>query len=474
MNEPSVNATPVKSFFVEMLTRDISLDDAILDLMDNSVDGVMRSIGKKSLMGEKMPYAGYWVKIRIDKNQFSIEDNCGGIPYRVLVDYAFRMGRDPKFKDKPVPTVGTFGIGMKRAIFKMGRSCSVLTHTGGSGSDRNNKWHTVKIDPGWVSNDERWDIPLYSTPDGDGLSSPGTKITIGNLTEMTTREFTGSRPPIRDRLMRNISETYALIIAKGFDVYVNDEKINPRPMQLMLNNTVRPYCYFKEDGAVRVQMMVGLTGPLQTEEERERGDSARDSSANAGWTVVCNDRVVLYCDKTTQTGWGELPVPKFHNQFIKIAGVVYFECEDARLLPTTTTKRGIDANNRLYQEIKNMMREGTKKFTDFTNKWKQNESEIRSQLEAIPLVPISEIKNQLMNQINQRPKEKAKIASSGVVFSAKYPIPPKKTKPKNRFTVIVNEQHIPAVAEYLCLTDYTPEMTIERAFDYVYRKGVRQ
>ena len=474
MNKSYVNATPVKSFFVEMLTRDISLDDAILDLMDNSVDGVMRSIGKKSLLGEKAPYSGYWVKIRISKNLFSIEDNCGGIPYNVFVDYAFRMGRDPSFKDKPVPTVGTFGIGMKRAIFKMGRSCSVLTFTGETGSNKQNKWHTVKIDPSWANETSSWDIPLYPMSDEEGLSSPGTKITIGDLTETTIREFSGSQPPIRDRLMRNIAETYALIIAKGFEVYVNDEKIRPRPMHLMLNDEMHPYCFFKEDGAVRVQLMVGLTGPLQTEEERERGDLARDSAANAGWTVVCNDRVVLYCDKTTQTGWGELPVPKFHNQFIKISGVVYFECEDARLLPTTTTKRGIDANNRLYQEIKNKMREGTKKFTDFTNKWKQSESVIRSQLEAIPLVSVSEIKEQLMDQINQRPKEKSKVSSSGVLFQAKYPVPPKKPKPANRFTVTINEQHIPTVAEFLCLPNYTPEMTIERAFDYVYEEGSRQ
>ena len=37
-----VDASPVKSFFVTMLTRDISLSDAILDLLDNCVDGILR------------------------------------------------------------------------------------------------------------------------------------------------------------------------------------------------------------------------------------------------------------------------------------------------------------------------------------------------------------------------------------------------------------------------------------------------
>jgi hypothetical protein len=34
---------PTKRFFVSMLTRDIALDDAILDLLDNCLDGVTRT-----------------------------------------------------------------------------------------------------------------------------------------------------------------------------------------------------------------------------------------------------------------------------------------------------------------------------------------------------------------------------------------------------------------------------------------------
>ena len=36
------NGAPTKEFFVGMLTRDIELSDAILDLLDNCLDGVVR------------------------------------------------------------------------------------------------------------------------------------------------------------------------------------------------------------------------------------------------------------------------------------------------------------------------------------------------------------------------------------------------------------------------------------------------
>ena len=84
-----ISASPVKSFFVSWLTRDISLEDAILDLLDNCVDGILRSNKKKA--GLK-PYEGFWAEIEFGKDSFSISDNCGGIPWSIH-EYAFKMGR---------------------------------------------------------------------------------------------------------------------------------------------------------------------------------------------------------------------------------------------------------------------------------------------------------------------------------------------------------------------------------------------
>ena len=51
-----VDASPVESFFVHMLTRDIDLEDAILDLLDNCVDGILRSHGAAN---NSRPYQGF-------------------------------------------------------------------------------------------------------------------------------------------------------------------------------------------------------------------------------------------------------------------------------------------------------------------------------------------------------------------------------------------------------------------------------
>jgi hypothetical protein len=109
-----------------MLTRDISLDDAILDLIDNCLDGALRLAE-----GKDVDYGKHFVKIKLSKEQFTIEDNCGGIPREVAINYAFKMGREPDDdRDSESETIGMYGVGMKRAIFKMGKDALVRTRHG--------------------------------------------------------------------------------------------------------------------------------------------------------------------------------------------------------------------------------------------------------------------------------------------------------------------------------------------------------
>ena len=163
-----VDARPVKSFFVGMLTRDIELVDAILDLLDNCVDGILRQERNNS---GQTPYKGYEAEIKFDAKSFSISDNCGGIPWD-LHEYAFRMGKEDPDRDGDLPTVGVYGIGMKRAIFKIGKQCSILTQ---------NKEDCYKVDitPGWIDDSDNWDLPVSDSAQLGG--NDGTAIEIREL-----------------------------------------------------------------------------------------------------------------------------------------------------------------------------------------------------------------------------------------------------------------------------------------------------
>lgn len=370
-----VQAFPAKRFFVEMLTRDIELQDAILDLLDNCVDGVMRE--QKGTQHAERPYEGYSAKIEFDKERFSISDNCGGIPRGVALERAFRLGRPDRETDRDLPTVGVYGIGMKRAIFKLGRQAVVRSNT-------TVNTYEVEISPEWLDNDNIWKLPIKDKE--KDLGETGTKISVADFNSGIAR-LLSNETGFEEGLKKSISSYYGNIIQKGFSVYVNDEKIQPSVSSFILNTDslstgkgIAPYVYIGEYDGVDIEIVVGFYRNLPTEEEQESSLRGGPTTEQAGWTIICNDRVVLHADKTKVTGWGEAGVPQYHTQFVSISGVVNFRSKDASMLPITTTKRGIDGNSELYLSVKEFMREGVKIFTDYTNKWKKPSKE-RPELE---------------------------------------------------------------------------------------------
>jgi len=154
-HDPNVSIRPTKSFFVNMFTRDIELADAILDLLDNCVDGILRSSSEKKLNSDR-PYSGRKAEIELSSDQFSISDNCGGIPWSKR-KYAFQIGTLSTQEREKLPTVGTYGIGMKRAIFKLGREAKVS-------SQRKDKSFEVTISSDWMQDEDTWEVPTKVVP----------------------------------------------------------------------------------------------------------------------------------------------------------------------------------------------------------------------------------------------------------------------------------------------------------------------
>jgi hypothetical protein len=460
-----VDATPVKSFFVEMLTRDIELVDAILDLLDNCVDGILRTEGNS--LDEK-PYDRFNAKIMFDENSFSISDNCGGIPWD-LHDYAFRMGKEPKDRDSDLPTVGVYGIGMKRAIFKIGKQCLIST--------RNQEdCYEVEITPKWIEEPNNWYLPVFESSQPD--KEDGTTIVIGDLNEAIAIRFREEKEDFTRELTEKIKTHYAFILDKGFEVEINNKRVEAKPTKLVFNKTqniqgtdtaVRPYIFQTESDGVKVFLTVGFTRPIPSQEDiNNEQEEKRYSSMDAGWTIICNDRAVLYCDRTELTGWGEAGVPRYHTQFIAISGIVEFQSDDAAKLPTTTTKRGIDASSSLYLQVKNKMREGMKMFTDYTNKWKGNASESKGHIDSGKRYTLDEIKEEAKNVR----LTSVSAGLKGKRFNPKLPLPKPKESPKKQIAYRKDLDDIQTVQSYLFGDqEVRPSKVGEECFDQMLKEA---
>ena len=366
-------AAPTKDFFVSMLTRDIELGDAILDLLDNCLDGILRTA--EGDPDRDRPYEGYRAVLDMSPEEFSIEDNCGGIPIQIAQRYAFAMGRPQDAPPDGAATIGMYGIGMKRAIFKLGTNAVVESRFG----DEDGFW--VEFTQDWMGEDS-WDgLPVYGLGEGQRPGLRGTKISVMELGEEARSYF---RDPQRIEEFRvTVARHYGLIIAKGFEVVIKSPDrpdagpIEPKIFELLKSEGdwsepgLHPFALQGMIGEVGVEIYAGLYRPLLSQREIETEEEGRGSSDDAGWTVACNDRVVIWKDKTRLTGWGEATVPNYHGQFIPITGIVLLRADDPKLLPLTTTKRGVDAASNVYSEAKDLMRAATKLFTTFTNRWKK-------------------------------------------------------------------------------------------------------
>ena len=391
------DTTPTKEFFIRMITRDITLKDCILDLLDNCIDGANRNVGEnKTVQDEALKYTEKWAKIQIGKERFSIEDNCGGITLDDAVDYAFHFGRRSDAPDGPEGAIGLYGIGMKRAIFKMGRSIQVDTST-------ESEAFKIPIDVDeWLSRPTDWDLDI---DESDIKSEAGTKIVVENLYEPISNDFEDAT--FVNKLRKSIARDYSFIIQNGFKIEVNGDVVSHYDFALKHGGEFKAirYEYEDEDEEVTVSISSGMAGSPPNDVEQE---FKIEKTEYYGWFVLCNDRIVLSADKSNWTIWGIDDFPNWHPQYNGFMGIVSFHSKNPQLLPWTTTKRGIDTQSALYRRAIVKMRDATRPYINYTNQRKDNQEEAEKKETSTPLLSLIELPK---NEEMQAPSVRIVVAS---------------------------------------------------------------
>ncbi|MCX6071046.1 MAG: ATP-binding protein [Chloroflexi bacterium] len=347
------DASPTKRFFISYLVRDLSLEDAILDLVDNAVDSLVRTrnldVSAKLLHIPVAPPSesvrAADVRISITKGGFRISDTCGGIGTERAQKYAFRFGNpDPSFPS----ALGVFGIGMKRALFKLGNRIAVTSRTVSDG-------FRTEIDASTWVDDPVWEFQLTTLEPAQGQGTAGTDIEVRELsTEVLLRL---DDPRFLVRLADSIAVTYALFLGRFLTVELNGHLISPKAVPLGGSPDISPVFRSMSLDGVSCDVMASLAA-------REDGEWNAD---RAGWYVVCNGRLIVTADKTKLTGWG-LPGPAFVSKYRGFVGVAFFFSSDPALLPWTTTKRDLNVESEIYQVARKEMASIARPVLTFLNR----------------------------------------------------------------------------------------------------------
>jgi hypothetical protein len=307
-----IDASPTKELFIDMLVRDSPLIPAIIGLVDNAVDGALRQRHDN--------YSGFSIHIELDSNRFKIVDNCGGIPVNVARDYAFRFGK----MNLTPSSVGQFGMGMKRVFFRLGKKFRVESTT-------KNAHFVVEADVDEWKQQPNWHFQFQILEENLADVPPekrGTTITVTNLHQDISNKF--KLENFKTLLHRELAAAHSINMEKGLVIILNAIPLKIHPLLLLHSEQIQPFfkeeIVYHEDTPIRVKIFAGI---------------AERSPSDSGWYIFCNGRMVLKADKTHVTGWGELNgslVPKYHDDFAYFRGYIFFDSDDARLLPWTTTK----------------------------------------------------------------------------------------------------------------------------------------
>ena len=377
------NALPTKRFFIDNIVRDITLEDAILDLVDNCIDAYVRTnsvdVSAEMLMSTTIKRGrtqspASLVAIRLTEDEFQISDKCGGIELRHAEEVVFRFGRPAS---ELASSLGVYGIGLKRALFKLGKRITIESHTASSGFKLD-----LSVDK-WAEDDRTWEIPLQELPPARPPKQAGTTIIVKELNEEVRLRLKGSG--FLRRLGEGIAQTYPLFLQQFLTVTLNGHAVEPALLPIARSEQLPPGHNTFQWNGVTLDLYAGLA-------PRE-GDTW--NADRAGWYVLCNGRVVVTADKTSLTGWG-LYGPTFQPKHRGFVGIAFFFSSDPTSLPWTTTKRGLNVDSRVYQLAQKEMSLISKPVLSFLNSMYRSEGadeipqrELPGDLKAIPIAQLA-------------------------------------------------------------------------------------
>lgn len=325
----TVSFHPTKKLFIDVLTRDITVKDCIFDLLDNAVDSYTRN----RLADTRQ------VRLSFDSEHFEIIDYCGGISKNRLLNEVFRFG----FLDLGVRenTIGVYGIGLKRSIFKMGGKILLETDDGNDYCKL-----CIEVDE-WIRDDKDWGIDLTDTSSSRlNGTQPYTLLRITDLGNEASDLFRS--PEFETTLREHASIYYSLFTNKGeVEICVNGESLAGFEIRVCGGDDYRPVRFCETYDGVQIEIICWLD-VSDIEARRKKREKGK-----IGWNVYMNRRLVILDDTSPDTGWkGARPyLPQYHSIYHQFVGVVFLSTDEPHKLPVNTSKNRFDTGSRIYQHL---------------------------------------------------------------------------------------------------------------------------
>lgn len=444
MEDKKINANPTKRFFIEMLIRDIALEPAIAELVDNSMDGI-RLFRKNTGYKEECS-----IDVDFNKESFTIKDNCGGISIHDAKYYCFRFGRDNDREFELSNGTGVFGIGMKRALFRMGKVFDIYSRT-----PREHFHIHIDVDEWLADTNSDWtfafdDIGENETND---YSVCGTEIRITKLHDPINASF--SNPYFRESFFNYIRQRCSTAKSLGLIININDRTVQYIDEKILFSDKFKPYVKNINVDDMKIRIIAGC--------------AKLGNPQNAGWYIQCNHRMVLFANQGEDTGWGTDGVPRFHGEFAPFRGYVLFESSNLEHLPWNTTKTGVDISSKYYQIALTVMKECTKLFSKWRNQVSEFLESSDGQVKAADIY--TGVEKEVFSETISNYVHDDNQFQFPLLNDENYPVP---EEPRTTIRIIEKKSKIENIKQYYGRPKMTNQDVGKRIFDYFYEREIEE
>src|ERR1035437_6503991 len=177
------DASPEKRLFISLITRDIPLIAAFLDLIDNSINSAVEPYSKRlltandylSIAEDNSITPSIDISLEVNSDRVEITDTATGISAQTAKEHVFKFGRafnETHESDR----LSVYGIGLKRAIFKLGNKITISSDHVDGGFDL-----VLDVKEWAKKTDQPWQFEITSRAPPKVGQKTGTRILVEEL-----------------------------------------------------------------------------------------------------------------------------------------------------------------------------------------------------------------------------------------------------------------------------------------------------
>lgn len=341
---------------LKSLKSDVTLESAIAELVDNSLDQWLRNYGGESSLSVEVVAERYEAE---NRTELVVRDNAGGVS-RSDAKVVFTLGDSGDRGGQAY--IGSYGLGAKKALMNLG-----IPFTIASRHENEDVGWAYTINKEWFDSATDWSVNVRAEEDIE----PG--VTELRVHDLNYDWFNGSENESDDAPQRSIPERLRDAFGQIYNLYLADnmgQKKHDVTIEVQ-GKVVQPlgtpdYSFTPVDDMYPRRfenLTVDLDGWAKTHVSITVGLLRESDVDTAGVDVYMQGRQVLYAAQDNRVGF-DSDFDRFDPQHDgRFKAIVEIETRgEGRDLPWDTQKSNVDPHNPIMREIRNMISRATSDY----------------------------------------------------------------------------------------------------------------